>query len=234
MNLKKLTSTKKGQLILCCSCLGVVWLVILLNFVSSKISEIPNKAKIAKVRQELSRLEREKEKVAQEYAQYNAVRKEYRMLAGNSWINSHDGTIETNLRRKVREAAQKVDFKLNNIGSVRTARMNQDFFYADVDISGNGDLSDVMKFLAQVAVIQPRLSWRRLDLRPDLRFRRNNNASGSANLAAQQNSVPETRLNFSGTLRVLGYEGKLTVKELKITRPKQLDDAPEMDNNDED
>ncbi len=233
MNLKKLTSTKKGQLILCCSCLGLVWLVILLNFLSGKLNDIPNQAKISKVRQELSRLEREREKISKEYDQYNAVRKEYRILAGNSWINSHDGSIETNLRSKVRKAAQKVDFKLNNIGSVRTGRINHDFFYADVDISGNGDLSDVMKFLAQVAAIRPRLSWRRLDLRPDLRFRRNNNAAGSANLAAQQNSVPETRLNFSGTLRVFGYEGKLTVKELKITRPKHNDTATADDNSED-
>ena len=32
------------------------------------------------------------------------------------------------------------------------------------------------------------------------------------------NNVPVTRLNFSGTLRVLVYEGKLTAKELNITR----------------
>ena len=232
MNLKEFTSTKKGQLILCCSLLALVWLVILLNILGDKFDEIPNQAKIAKARQELFRLEREYEKISADYSKNNAVKKEYRTLAGNAWINSHDGSVETTLRSKIREAARKADFKLNNIGSVRTGRINQDFFYADVDLSGNGELADVMKFLAEVSAIQPRLSWRRLDLRPDLRFRRST-AAGSANLAAAQNTVPATRLNFSGTVRVLGYEGTLTVKELKVTR-KQYNNAAAIDRNDED
>ena len=59
-------------------------------------------------------------------------------------------------------------------------------------------------------------------MRPDNRFRRQTGA-GSANLAAQLNNVPVTRLNFSGTLRVLVYEGKYSAKDLNITRePEQL------------
>ena len=98
MNLKEFTSTKKGQLILCCSLLALVWLVILLNILGDKFDEIPNQAKIAKARQELFRLEREYEKISADYSKNNAVKKEYRTLAGNAWINSHDGSVETTLR----------------------------------------------------------------------------------------------------------------------------------------
>ena len=78
----------------------------------------------------------------------------------------------------------------------------------------------MIRFLAGLTRIQPQPAWRRLDLRPENRFRRTQGA-GSANLAAQLNTVPQTRLNFSGTLRVLVYEGSLTAEDLNITRKQE-------------
>lgn len=218
MKIKRFASTQKGKLIICLSCLGCVWLVILCNWLFSSLDDLPNKDKIAKIKSELTKVRREYQKAAAEQNAMYDVRRKYRLRAAESWIVRHDGIIETGLRRRISEVAQKMDFKLNNIGSVRTGRINQEFSYADIDISGNGDFDDVVRLLAGIAEIQPRLAWRRLDLRPDNRFRRNT-GSGSANLAAQANVIPETRLNFSGTLRVFNYEGPLTVKELKVTRP---------------
>ncbi len=218
MNIKQFASTQKGKLIICLSVLAVVWAVILCNWLFSSLGELPNQAKIAKIKQELIKVRRENEKALAEAKAMREVRKKYRQRAAESWIVRHDGVIETGLRRRISDVAQKMDFKLNNIGSVRTGRINQEFSYADIDISGNGDFDDVIRLLAGIAEIQPRLAWRRLDLRPDNRFRRNT-GSGSAKLAAQANMVPETRLNFSGTLRVFNYEGPLTVKELNVSRP---------------
>ena len=218
MKLKRFASTRKGQLTICLSLLGVVWLVLLLNWISSSLGELPNPAGIAKIRAELSRARRDHEKVETEHRAASTVRRKYRELAAASWLPNHDGAIETGLRRRIADVAQEQDFKLNNIGSVRTSRINDDFTCADIDISGNGDYDDVVRLLAGFARIQPRLAWRRLDIRPDYRFRRNTGA-GSANLAAQVNTVPETRVNFSGTLRVFSYTGTLTARELKITRP---------------
>ena len=48
----------------------------------------------------------------------------------------------------------------------------------------------------------------------------------ATNLAAQFNNLPATRLNFSGTLRVLVYEGPLSPEELNITRQPEVA-APE-------
>ena len=76
--------------------------------------------------------------------------------------------------------------------------------------------------LNRMAGIEPRLAWRRLDIRPDNRFFRPSGA-GSANLAAQVNTVPRTRVNFSGTLRVFKYDGPLTVKDLNVKRPPVAD-----------
>ena len=81
-----------------------------------------------------------------------------------------------------------------------------------------GEIGDVIKFIAEIRKIEPVLSWRRLDLRPDRRFRMNTGV-GSANLAARVNELPPTRLNFNGALRILGYDGKWSAKELGITRP---------------
>ncbi len=218
MNLKQFASTQKGKLIICLSCLGIVWVVILINWLFSSLGDLPNQAKIGKVKNELVKVRREYNKAAAEQEAMREVRRKYRQIAAESWIVKHDGVIETGLRRRISDVAQKMDFKLSNIGSVRTGRINQEFSYADIDISGNGDFDDVIRLLAGISEIQPRLAWRRLDLRPDNRYRRNT-GTGSANLAAQANTIPETRLNFSGTLRVFNYEGPLTVKELKVSRP---------------
>jgi hypothetical protein len=218
MKFKEFASTQKGKLIICCSVLLLVWLIILCNWLGSFFEDLPNKQKIAKINSELNQLRRTHQKALDEQEAARAVRKKYRELASKSWIDSHDGAVETGLRLRISEVAKKQDFKLNSIGSVRTSRINDDFSYADIDISGNGDFDDVIRLLAGLSEIEPKLAWRRLDLRPDNRYRRNT-GTGSANLAAQVNTVPETRLNFSGTLRVFCYEGKMTVKELKITRP---------------
>ena len=226
MNLKRFASTRKGQLILCCGLLAAVWLVILLNWAAGSLGEIPNAARIAKVRTELAKVRRDHEKAAAEAKAAAAIRRKYRELAAASWIPGHDGVVETGLRRRIGDVAQKHDFKLSNIGSVRTSRINPEFSYADIDISGGGDYKDVVRLLAGLYGIRPRLAWRRLDLRPDYRFRRSG-GPGGANLAAQLNTVPETRLNFSGTLRVFIYDGRLTVRELGVERPAAAAEAPE-------
>lgn len=217
MNLKQFSSTKKGQLIISCSILGIVWLVLLIKFGASFLGDLPDKKKIENSRRELDKIRSEFAKVDAIHKENVRVKKEYRNLAATAWLTSIDGTVETALRRKISDISQELDFKLSRTGSVATGRINKDFVYADIDIQGAGDLEDVIRFLAGLEKIEPRLSWRRLDLRPDTRFRRQTGV-GSANLAAQLNVIPTTRLNFSGKLRVLVYEGEWTAKDLKITR----------------
>ena len=222
MNLKELSSSKKGQLIICCGVLCVVWGVLLIRFGSSWLGDLPDKKKIDNAKKEFEKVSRDYEKIRTEDQEARRIRKRYRALAASSWLTSVDGSVETALRRKISDISEKLDFKLSTIGSVRTGRINPEFIYADIDIQGSGELDDLIRFLAGLAEIQPQLAWRRLDLRPDNRFRRSTGAAGSANLAAQLNNVPVTRLNFSGTLRVLVYEGKMTAKELNITRKPEV------------
>ena len=222
MNIQQLSSDKKRLLIICCVVLGAVWGFLLIRYGASFLKDLPDKKKISSAAKELAKQKSENDKIKAEYTENQEVRKRYRELASSAWIVSLDGGVETALRRKISDISEKLQFHLSSIGSVRVGRINPEFIYADIDIQGSGELEDVIRFLAGLSKIQPRLAWRRLDLRPDNRFRRTQGAAGSANLAAQLNTVPQTRLNFNGTLRVLVYEGKLTVKELNITRQPEI------------
>ena len=217
MNLNEALKTRKGQLIAVCILLVISQVFLFLTLGKSFLKNIPNADKIAKAQKELDRQKKEYEKYAAEKREMAAVKKQYHELAANSWIASHDGGVETTLRRRIGDIAAAMQFRLNAIGAVRTGRVNTEFYYAEIDINGSGDIADVINLLAALRKIKPVLSWRRLDLRPDYRFRRNTGV-GSSNLATRL-EVPPTRLNFNGALRVLCYDGPLSVRALNITRP---------------
>ncbi|MBR2626602.1 MAG: hypothetical protein IKD23_09445 [Lentisphaeria bacterium] len=221
MNLKEFSSTRKGQLIICCMLLGAVWLFLLIRFGSSYLRDIPDQKKISAARQELSKAQSEFEKVNAEYQTAQNTKKAYRELAASAWVGMVDGNVETALRRKISNVSEKLDFRLSRIGSTSLKRINNEFSSADITLQGSGELTDVIRFLAELAKIQPRLAWQQLSLTPDNRFRRPSQAN-TVNLAAQFNNLPATRLNFSGTLRVLVYEGPLTPEELNITRQPEI------------
>ena len=223
MNLNEALKTRKGQLIAVCILLVISQIFLFLTLGKSFLKNIPNAEKIVKAQKELDRQKKEYEKYAAEKRKMAAVKKQYHELAANSWITFHDGGVETTLRRRIGDIAAAMQFRLNSIGAVRTGRVNTEFYYAEIDINGSGDIADVINLLAALRKIKPVLSWRRLDLRPDYRFRRNTGV-GSSNLATRL-EIPPTRLNFNGALRVLCYDGPLSVRALNITRPSliQLD-----------
>ena len=218
MNLQAMLKTRKGQLIALLILFCFVQIVLLISWGGSFLTDLPNEAKMKQKTKEVEKLRKDYQKVAAEKKERDDVKKAYLALASRSWLDKHDGVIETTLRYKINEVSQKRDFKLNNIGSVRVSKINDEFSYAEIDIAGNGEIGDVAGFIAAIRKIEPVLSWRRIDLRPDNRFRPSTGV-GSSNLAAKANDIPPTRLNFNGSLRVLRYEGPLTAAELKITRP---------------
>ena len=125
--------------------------------------------------------------------------------------------METQLRRIVSDTATRLELKPNSLGTVRTNRINEDFYFAEIDITMNGTYEEVVKFIAAVAECQPKLSWRRLDLRPDFRrrFMRNSNtnlAAARAQAVQDQNSVS---VMFNGVIRVIGYDGSPNVAALQ-------------------
>ena len=212
MDLKQLSSNRKGQLIICCIILGLVWGVLLIRYGASYLGDIPDKKKIEKARHDLEKARTELARYEEENQRHQEIRARYRALAASAWIPSVDGAVETGLRRRISDVSLALDFRLSSLSAANPVRINQQFLYADITIHGTGDLEDVIRFLAELSKIEPRLSWRQLNL--------------TANLAAQLDSLPQTRLEFRGTLRVLVYEGELTPQQLQITR-QPVADEPE-------
>ena len=112
MNIKQLSSSKKGQLWLCCGILAVVWIVLIVRFGSAWLSDLPDKKKIANAKKEFEKISKEYEKVRLEDSEARSVRKRYRNLAASAWLVSVDGGVETALRRKISDISEKLDFKL--------------------------------------------------------------------------------------------------------------------------
>lgn len=217
MNISDALKTRKGQLIAVCILLVLSQVFLFFTLGKSFLKNIPNEEKIARIKKDISRQKKEYEKFAAEKRDMLKVKQQYRELAASSWIASHDGGVETTLRRRIGDIAAAQQFRLNGIGAVRTGRVNTEFYYAEIDINGSGDIADVINLLAAIRKIEPVLGWRRLDLRPDYRFRRNTGV-GSSNLANRL-ELPPTRLNFYGALRVLCYDGPLSPKALQVSRP---------------
>ena len=217
MNIRESLKTRKGQLIAVCVMLLLSQVFLFFTLGKSFLKNIPNAEKIARLEKEINRQKTEYAKFANERRSMSKTKSLYRDLAAHAWIQSHDGSVETTLRRRIGDIASARQFRLNNIGAVRTGRVNNEFFYAEIDINGSGEISDVINLLADLRKIEPVLNWRRLDMRPDYRYRPNTGV-GSANLASRL-EVPPTRINFNGALRVLCYDGPLTPKALEITRP---------------
>ena len=100
--------------------------------------------------------------------------------------------VDTELRNRIQQAARDVELKLNSLGSVRTSRINNELYYAEIDLSPVGTA-----FLAKLREKSPLVSWRRFDLRPEPV--RGQNASSAGTVV--QN------LNFNGAIRVIGFDG---------------------------
>lgn len=105
--------------------------------------------------------------------------------------------VDTELRNRIQQAARDVELKLNSLGSVRTSRINNELYYAEIDLSTVGTLEAITAFLAKLREKSPLVSWRRFDLRPEPV--RGQNASSTGTVV--QN------LNFNGAIRVIGFDG---------------------------
>ncbi len=105
-----------------------------------------------------------------------------------------DGDPELELRKKIEPAATKAVLPLNSIGTVRRSAINTQLYFAEIDVAGSGTLEQITAFLAEIQQMEPRLYWRRIELRPE--FRR-----GPGPAAA----TAEPLLQINGTLRAIAF-----------------------------
>jgi len=205
--LKKFLATPKGKLTGALTLLGACWGGILLYYCASFLLDVPSNQRLASMRMDLKRQQNLYESTAVKAAEADKVRKRYEEMTASAW-SAEDGNVETELRLKISEAARAGELKLNQLGSVRIERINNELYFAEIDISATGSLTDVMRFISTVSALKPKIYWKRMDMRPDMRAARRKANISIVNLAEQKDDQEVTAVNCNGTLRVLGREGK--------------------------
>ena len=147
----------------------------------------------------LLKLQKENSSLKLRVKQHTALEQKVKAVTDSAW-QEKDGMIEMDLRSRVQSAAEKAGLTLNSLGSVKLVKINNDLSFAEIDVQGSAPIDMIAAFLTQIQEIKPVLSWKRFDLRMDMRPRRTDMQS------AEQN------LSFNGTLRLL-YAGKQEVRK---------------------
>lgn len=223
--IKEFCKTPKGKLLLVCGVLLVCsWIFMIFQFTGDMGNLFPTPEGNNQLKQELRKLRAD---VAERRAKAEGnrlLRKRYQDQLSSYWIEERDGLVDTVLRNRVQAAAKELDLTLNALGSVRTTRINQELYYAEVDnVSLIASYDVILKFLRRLSKEQPRIYWRRLDLRmiPVRQQRQQmgrNRSSSSSNANNEQPITPATlQMRFHGALRVIGFDGKLPARNRKKT-----------------
>ena len=194
MTLKEHLKTPKGRLIAALCVLGISWIFLLFYFIGPLDSLFPTRAAIDVKKAELLKLQKENSSLKAKMKQHTALEQKFKSLVNSSW-QEKDGVVEMDLRSRVQTAAQKAGLNLNSLGSVKLVKINNELSFAEIDIQGSAPIEIIAAFLTQIQGIKPALTWKRFDLRANMRPRRNAAPDDIQNLF------------FTGSLRVL-YAGK--------------------------
>ena len=190
MNIKAFLKTPKGQLCVALSGLAVSWIFLFFYFVGPIDSLNPSDRQIAAKEEELKKLRKENEALKQRDKEFRTNEKVFERMQKEFW-QPENGIVETDFRTLVQDAAKKAELSLNSLGAVKTSKINDNLFYAELDVQGNAPIEVIAAFLGRIQDIKPVLAWKRFDLRMDMRPRRN------------AENISSNELSFSGTLRVI-------------------------------
>ena len=200
---KNFISTPKGKLIAVCSLLAVCWIFLFFYFFGDLLSALSDPHSVDAAEKELKRLRARHAAVAEDFEEFTAQRKRYHAIITGAWLESRDGQVETALRQKISEAVAAIEFKLSSLGSVNTGRINNDLYYADIDVSAEGPMDEIFKLISALEGIRPAPVWKRLNLRPDNRPQPQTRSVSTLNLANLNATVEYSRLSLNGTLRII-------------------------------
>ncbi len=205
--------TPNGKLAAAVSALVLVWIVILFSYLDGLDALFPDDRSIADAKRELVNCRKGYEKALEETRKNEKLLKAYNQMIENAWKEDKHGMVDTELRRLVSNAARSVELTLDSLGAVKSNRINADFYHAELDVSARANYEDVIKFFKAVEKITPKVIWRRVDIRPDRRppwGRQQNQTSITARVLSEESaSKATTRVGFNGTLRVIGFDGKI-------------------------
>ena len=172
-------------------------------FFGDVLSALGDPSSVDNAEKELKRLRTQHAGVAEKYDELVSQRKRYNAVISGAWLESRDGQVETALRQKITEAVTAIEFKLSSLGSVNVVRINNDLYYADIDVSAEGAMDEIFKLISALEGIRPAPVWKRLNLRPDNRPRPQTRSVSTLNLANLETAVEYSRLSMNGTLRII-------------------------------
>ena len=195
---KEFIKTPKGKLVLALAVMFLSWIFLFLNFSNSLMISLPSQARKAEIKQEIRKLRTELQNLNEKKMQAEKQKKRWSELAAKSWQPNRDGDPELLLRQMIENAARKSELKLNNLGTVRINRVNQDFYFAELDVSSTTRIAPLIAFVHAIQQAKPGISWRRFSVYVMMRRPRNNSRTVSSNTA-------DDNLIFSGNLRTLVY-----------------------------
>ena len=198
---KEFIKTPKGKLILALGAMLLSWIFLLLYFSSSLMIALPSQTKKAALKQEIRKIRAELSELNEKKVQADRLKARWETLAARSWQPARDGDPELILRQKIEAASKKTELKLSNLGTVRLTRINQDFGFAELEISATTRLSQLAPFISEIQQQKPAISWKRLSVFSMMRRRNNNNN----NTRTVTGNTTEDNLMFNASLRVLVY-----------------------------
>ena len=172
--------TGKGKLTVALCALGLSWIFLLWNFSGSFGELLPGEERIDALEREIKQLKQQNATLLARRKAADELKERYRKQLESYWHEERDGVVETELRNKIQQAASEIELKLNSL-----------LYYAEIDLSTSGTLETLVRFLGRIQEIRPALSWRRLDLRPEMR---NTDLIGN--------------MNFNGAIRIIGFDGE--------------------------
>ena len=179
---REFVKTGRGKLTVALGCLALSWIFLLWQFSGSIGDLMPAAERIGAVEREVRELRQQNAALKARQKAAGELRTRYGKQLGSYWREERDGVVDTELRNRIQQAARDVELKLNSLGSVRTSRINNELYYAEIDLSTVGTLEAITAFLAK--------------LREPVRGQ---NASSAGTVV--QN------LNFNGAIRVIGFDG---------------------------
>ena len=204
---KEFLTNGKGKLTVACGALLISWIFLLTQLGGSFSAWFPNEAAKEALRKEIKKLEAEQTEQQKKLHEMDEIQKKYSAMIENSWQFERDGDPELLLRQAVESTAKETDISLNNLGSVRTSRINDDFYFAELDVSFSAPFENLMHFIAKLQAHKPALPWRRITANLSMRPPHQQNTRVVSNTATT--AATQTTLMFNGTIRVIAFDGEL-------------------------
>lgn len=202
--IRAFVATPRGKLTVACAALALCWVVLFVYFFGDTIAALGDPRSLEKAQRELARQKSEYDRIRVRYDELQELKKSYRAISDAAWEESREDQVKTKLHNNVAAAASKLEFKLSRIGSVNIGRLNNELYYADIDLVADGNLDEIINLIAAMEDIRPAPTWKQLTLRPDNRPRpRATVGLDTLNLANQNLTLERTRVVMSGTLRVI-------------------------------